>query len=180
MLLILPQSARLVEYLLISRNLSKATEFCKAIRQGNYMAHFRLPRQKEDENSLIDFLRNLELVATHIRGQNRQLMRMLHESKDKAQKMHELAVKDSLTGLYNRRYFDACIVKSAEQMAETGDHLSLLLLDCDNFKRVNDDYGHATGDRILRLLAETMLLIVRADKDIAFRFGGDEFGIAQI
>jgi diguanylate cyclase (GGDEF)-like protein len=177
MIIVLPNVSRLIEYLLIGKSLRQASEFCKNIRKGNYMAYFALPNQREDENAFIDFLRNLKLVGNHIRGQNRMLIKMLNESKDKAQKMQDLAIKDSLTGLYNRRYFDACLLKEAEKLAPKGEYMSLIMLDCDKFKEVNDQYGHASGDKVLRTLADTMLTIVRADKDTAFRFGGDEFGI---
>jgi len=177
MIIVLPNVSKLIEYLLIGKSLRQASEFCKNIRKGNYMAYFALPNQSEDENAFIDFLRNLKLVGNHIRGQNRMLMKMLNESKDKAQKMQDLAIKDGLTGLYNRRYFDACLLKEAERLAPQGEFISLIMLDCDKFKKVNDQFGHASGDQVLRTLAEIMLTIVRADKDTAFRFGGDEFGI---
>lgn len=177
MIIVLPNISKMIEHFLIGKSLRQASEFCKDIRKGNYMAYFALPNEQEDENSFIDFLRNLKLVGNHIRGQNRMLMKMLNETKDKAQKMHDLAIKDSLTGLYNRRYFDACILKEAEKLAPKGEYISLMMLDCDKFKEVNDTHGHSAGDKVLRILSETMLSIVRADKDTAFRFGGDEFGI---
>jgi len=169
--------AKLLEYILFVRYLNKASIFCEDLRQGNYMVHFNLPNQKDEESAFLTFLRNLNQVAVHIRGQNRQLMNMLSDSKEKAEEMQEMAVKDSLTGLYNRRYFDAVFLKECEKTCRKGTPLSLILLDCDRFKHINDEYGHAEGDRILRVLAETMLEFVRSDTDIAVRLGGDEFAI---
>lgn len=168
---------KMIEYILVGRNLRKASIFCEEIRSGNYQTRFKLPNQKDEESAMISFLRDLELVADHIRGQNRQLMHALHATHDKAAHMQELATRDSLTGLYNRRYFDAVLAEEAEITCSRGEPLSLIMLDCDKFKQVNDMYGHAEGDRILKTLADTMQSVIRSDKDIAFRFGGDEFGI---
>ncbi len=86
----------------------------------------------------------------------------------------ELAVfKDSLTGLANRRGFDRSV---EEHLREDGE-LSLLYLDLDQFKRINDDHGHDVGDRVLRVTAERLLASVRTG-DVVARLGGDEFVVA--
>ncbi|MBE1299973.1 MAG: diguanylate cyclase [Alteromonadaceae bacterium] len=88
--------------------------------------------------------------------------------------LKKLAMKDCLTGLGNRTYFDDSIQKLISQAHRNGENLALIVMDLDNFKPVNDQYGHAAGDRVLVAFAEILNRVVR-DSDHAFRFGGDEF-----
>ena len=89
-------------------------------------------------------------------------------------KLRDQAVRDPLTGLYNRRYFDETIAREVALASRNGEALSLVALDVDHFKRVNDTHGHALGDRVLQELAGVLRARVRAS-DIACRFGGEEF-----
>ncbi len=89
-----------------------------------------------------------------------------------------LAEADPLTGLLNRRAFDARFPSVFRRtLRQQNEHLTLLLLDLDDFKRINDEHGHQYGDAYLKRMAQTMLAAVRADVDSVFRFGGDEFAI---
>ncbi len=81
-----------------------------------------------------------------------------------------------LTGLLNRRGFEGAIDKAMENMRTTREPLSIIMLDIDHFKRVNDTYGHLTGDDLLRVIAKTLKDYVRG-KDIVCRYGGEEFVI---
>ncbi|MBF8258643.1 MAG: GGDEF protein [Actinobacteria bacterium] len=98
--------------------------------------------------------------------------------------LHELAVKDTLTSLYNRRYFFHRLNSEIQRSKRYGRTLSLIILDVDNFKRYNDRYGHPAGDKLLRGLAETMIGNIRRsdakpsyEVDIACRYGGEEFAV---
>jgi len=86
----------------------------------------------------------------------------------------EMAVTDALTGLYNRRYLETQLVQLIEQSADRGKILSLLTLDIDFFKSVNDTYGHDAGDRVLQEVAGRIRASVRS-ADLACRTGGEEF-----
>ncbi len=100
----------------------------------------------------------------------------LDAMKEALEKLSVEALEDALTGLANRRAFDE---RLAEVMAESkkADHSScLLLLDIDRFKLVNDDYGHAVGDRVLCFVAEMIRKCVKGG-DFVSRFGGEEFAI---
>jgi len=88
----------------------------------------------------------------------------------------EMAIKDSLTGLYNRRYFEEHLTKELERARRYSSDLSFLILDIDHFKKVNDTYGHLNGDEILKSLAELMNATTR-NIDIPVRYGGEEFVI---
>lgn len=85
-----------------------------------------------------------------------------------------LAVKDSLTGLYNRRYFDVHHNAMLQQAQELNKPLTFMMVDIDHFKKVNDNYGHQAGDLILRQVAERMQSCLRST-DLVARYGGEEF-----
>ena len=86
----------------------------------------------------------------------------------------EMAVTDALTGLYNRRYLETQLTQLIDQSADRGKGLSLLTLDIDFFKSVNDTYGHDAGDRVLQEVAGRIRAAVRT-ADLACRTGGEEF-----
>ena len=109
-----------------------------------------------------------------LRETNRQLHARIEEIGRLQVALQELAVRDSLTGLYNRRYLDETLEREVSRARREGNPLSLVMLDIDYFKRVNDTYGHQVGDEALRMLAKTLLSDVRTE-DVACRYGGEEF-----
>lgn len=82
--------------------------------------------------------------------------------------------KDSLTGFYNRRYVNNLLPSLLAQMDRKNETVSIAILDCDNFKTINDQYGHKKGDLVLKKISEILLASIRKS-DIAARWGGDEF-----
>ncbi len=90
----------------------------------------------------------------------------------------EMAVKDPLTGLYNRRYLDSHMRSLLERSADNGEPVSLLMFDIDMFKSVNDVHGHASGDAVLVEFARRLIDGVRGTNLVA-RFGGEEFIIVM-
>src|SRR5262249_49513419 len=89
-------------------------------------------------------------------------------------RLYELATIDGLTGLYVRRYFDSRLREELERSRRFGAPFSVVLLDIDDFKKTNDSFGHALGDRVLREVALSMRRHLRG-VDIAARYGGEEF-----
>jgi diguanylate cyclase (GGDEF)-like protein len=83
------------------------------------------------------------------------------------------SVLDPLTGLFNRRHFDAALKRELARARRKEVPVSLVLVDIDHFKRVNDEYGHAVGDAVLRTIAQQLRLGIR-EGDIACRYGGEE------
>ncbi|MBL4780908.1 MAG: diguanylate cyclase [Porticoccaceae bacterium] len=90
--------------------------------------------------------------------------------------LEELSHRDPLTGVYNRRYMEAELDKEFQRVARYGGKLSVLFLDLDFFKKVNDTYGHQAGDQVLIEVTQRISSIVRATDCLA-RYGGEEFAI---
>ena len=88
----------------------------------------------------------------------------------------ELSSRDGLTGLANRRSFDFSLAREVDRVSRSGEPALLLVLDVDHFKKINDNYGHAAGDEVLREIANRMVETVRP-MDVVARLGGEEFGI---
>lgn len=93
---------------------------------------------------------------------------------NKFDKVKYLSEKDVLTGLYNRRFVMNSFDKITSLADRTSSKLFVLVIDCDNFKDINDLYGHNTGDKVLTLIGETLVGTTRKS-DIVSRWGGDEF-----
>ncbi len=102
-----------------------------------------------------------------IRAENRTLAGLID-------RLESLAMTDPLTGLLNRRAFDRALGRAFAASHRHGHPLACLAVDADGFKRINDLLGHAAGDELLRLIAQTIIAECR-ESDIAARLGGDEF-----
>lgn len=89
----------------------------------------------------------------------------------------KLSYTDVLTGLANRRYFMERLASEARRQARTGVSYCLILLDVDHFKSINDRYGHAAGDEVLRRLSQILIEGVRTPTDQSARIGGEEFAV---
>ena len=131
-------------------------EFQELARSINYMSSNLL----EKNNQLNDLILQLELNAEH-----------LHEEKDK---LARISITDELTGLYNRRYINQELYRLIHLGNSLQKSISVLSLDLDRFKRVNDTFGHAAGDVVLKEFAE-LLCYSKRGSDVVGRFGGEEF-----
>lgn len=90
--------------------------------------------------------------------------------------LKEQAIRDALTGLFNRRYLDETFPRELARARRSGHSLALMMIDADHFKDVNDTYGHPAGDEVLRRLGRLLKLNMRED-DVAARIGGEEFAV---
>jgi diguanylate cyclase (GGDEF)-like protein len=89
--------------------------------------------------------------------------------------LHEQAIHDPLTGLYNRRHMNDVLKQECARALRKGERLSIVILDLDHLKEINDTYGHVTGgDKALQILADTLKHMCRVE-DTLCRYGGDEF-----
>jgi two-component system, cell cycle response regulator len=91
-------------------------------------------------------------------------------------KMHSSTVRDGLTGIFNRKYFDERLVYEISYSQRHKAPISLLMADLDYFKKVNDQWGHQAGDQILRITAQTIQRFLRSE-DVLARYGGEEFAV---
>ena len=97
-----------------------------------------------------------------------------NKMKKRLRKLEERSITDPLTGIYNRRYMYFRLNELIEKYKRSGNKLSVVVIDLDKFKPVNDRYGHAMGDELLKLFANILEKNIRS-YDIACRYGGDEF-----
>ena len=119
----------------------------------------------EDEANIFDYLANQISIALD--------NAMMH------QRIQELSITDALTGLYNRRYLNSRLEEEWAMAVRHGNSLSILLFDVDNFKSINDTYGHDKGDEVLKGVASIMKENVRKE-DLASRYGGEEFVVVLV
>jgi diguanylate cyclase (GGDEF)-like protein len=132
---------------------------------------FDVERLRKDRE--IDRLTNVELARAYreLRELNRQLERQTAE-------LQRLSNLDGLTGLHNRRALDARLETELARSRRSGAPLSLLMLDIDDFKEVNDRFSHTVGDEVLKHLAQLMCSQLR-DVDLCARYGGEEFVVVM-
>ena len=112
----------------------------------------------------------LHLLARRMRAQNSAIV----ESHDEKERFEHQALADGLTGANNRRWLDEKLPGYVSRHHRDNKPLTALLLDVDHFKRFNDTYGHAAGDEVLRLVANTLKGALRPG-DVVARYGGEEF-----
>ncbi len=90
------------------------------------------------------------------------------------EKLRQLSITDELTQAHNRRYFMDMAARALAGAKRYGDSFSIIIFDIDDFKRINDTYGHNAGDKVLRTISEICMAHIR-DTDIFARYGGEEF-----
>lgn len=124
----------------------------------------------------VAYTRNHQLhrVRKQLQLDEQALQKQLDEINALQRQLSDQANRDALTGLYNRRYLDSTLERELARCQREGLPLSLMLIDLDHFKRINDTYGHAVGDIVIQKVAEAMLAIA-PDQAMTARFGGEEF-----
>lgn len=116
-------------------------------------------------------------LAAYVRSSNMQVERAYSSHLEElSQRLRSIAYRDSLTDLYNHRYFQEQLAHEVERASRYGNPVSVILMDLDHFKQINDTYGHLTGDKLLTLIGQIINNQVRG-ADVAARYGGDEFAI---
>jgi two-component system cell cycle response regulator len=164
-------------------------ELCRRVREHNWPGYIYivlLTAQDKEKDVLAgldagadDYL-SKRTSAAHFVARLRTAKRILaleYWLKDALEKKRELAMTDALTGVYNRRYFVRHLSRELKRAQRFGGEVSLLLLDVDHFKRVNDTYGHAVGDMVLKKLARQIAGCLKRATDWCARLGGEEFAI---
>jgi diguanylate cyclase (GGDEF)-like protein len=129
-----------------------------------------VPPLRSLERSSTDVRRELETL----RATNARLMRELAALKEREAQAQRLADRDGLTGLYNRRRMLELLESAIGEAALQWQYVGLLFIDLNGFKGINDEYGHAAGDKLLTTVATRIAARVRTG-DLVCRYGGDEF-----
>ncbi|MES2072766.1 MAG: diguanylate cyclase [Pseudomonadota bacterium] len=157
----------------LSRSLSGLTLAVRAMQGGSLLQ--RVPVQGRDEVATLASAFNQmseELAKSHAE------LNATHQTiMQQSEQLKELSIRDALTGLYNRRHFDEQAGSLYHQAIRHGRPLSMVIADIDHFKRINDQFSHATGDAVLRQVSAILRHHVR-QSDLVARYGGEEFVIA--
>ncbi|KQQ40260.1 hypothetical protein ASF61_05645 [Duganella sp. Leaf126] len=125
---------------------------------------------------LVRDISDLKINALALEHANSRLRDQLVEIEAMRRQLQEQVVRDPLTNLFNRRFLDEMLEKHVSQAARSGEHFTVVMIDIDHFKAINDTYGHAAGDAVLKALGGLLAYRSRA-ADSACRFGGEEFVI---
>ena len=116
----------------------------------------------------------VDLANEELKTANEQLLLHAEELKQVNRDLQHLSVTDPLTGLYNRRHFEKLMENEVALSIRNDETNSIILIDIDNFKKVNTEHGHTAGDALLRAVADIINARLRKT-DVACRYGGDEF-----
>lgn len=134
--------------------------------------------KEEDRQKIIDgLIKTTDIMVKKFNNELAIWKQKAQESeawKQKAIEMERLANIDSLTGLFNRRAFDHHIEFMVKELSDKEKFLSLMIIDIDNFKKFNDDYGHDVGDEVLKLVATIIKKNATREGDFTARYGGEE------
>jgi diguanylate cyclase (GGDEF)-like protein len=146
----------------LSRNLGPQPDINELLRDANVAL-------VEINRSYADLVLQLEQLV-------KERERLADELRDANEKLAGLAMTDPLTGMANRRHFDEALERDLARTERQGGALTLVIVDADHFKKVNDTYGHHGGDIVLKAIAAVLKESTRAS-DVAARVGGEEFAL---
>lgn len=180
-LLMVPLGYEIVRHLV--RPINHLADGASAIAAGKLDT--RVAEDRRDE--LGDLAKAFNAMAVKLASSHQELTAQSHELERRVlertlaleeanRQLQELAAHDSLTGLYNRRHFNDILTQLFAESARYQTDLTCMMIDLDNFKRVNDTLGHQTGDLLLQLTARAIKDSTR-ESDVAVRYGGDEFAV---
>lgn len=144
------------------------------IDSGNMKTCSQILQEANEELGRLNL--TYEQMVVELRHAKEKAENLAHELTEANARLRELAYRDPLTGLFNHGHFQELLDRELLRTTRYGHSLSLILFDLDHFKRVNDRYGHPTGDIVLRRIAELASENVRGCDYVA-RYGGEEFGV---
>jgi diguanylate cyclase (GGDEF)-like protein len=137
-----------------------------------------LVRRAEHEpgahESGFDRFHSAVVLEDKVQQRTHELGAALHQVEDLQEELRHQALRDALTGLYNRRYLHETLPLEIARAERAGASIGFVMCDIDHFKRVNDEYGHPAGDEVLKAFAALLQRRARAS-DVHCRYGGEEF-----
>jgi diguanylate cyclase (GGDEF)-like protein len=131
----------------------------------------------QQDCTFMPLMRGREVVAVCVTVSDVTHVSIVQREREEAvAKLQEFANRDGLTGIANRRFFEGRLRDEFTRWQRYGGDMSMLLFDLDHFKKINDQFGHGVGDTVLRVMAQRVAGVVRA-QDTFGRFGGEEFAL---
>ena len=163
---------------LITDALCMASNFNESLAGASH--DLSLAKDRAQVKSVIE---SLVKSTRDVHDTNKALEERLNSSKSEVSNLQQSleairaeSLTDPLTALGNRKYFDRALVAAIQAASKASEPLSLLMLDIDHFKSFNDNYGHLTGDQVLRLVGQSLKQTIKG-QDITARYGGEEFAV---
>ncbi len=131
---------------------------------------------QEANEELSNLNNSYELLVIELKQAKENAEKLANELHLANARLHELAFRDALTGLYNHRFFQEALDKELDRSKRYQHEFSLVMFDIDHFKKVNDTYGHPIGDRVLAAVSRSAEQTARSS-DVVARYGGEEFAV---
>jgi diguanylate cyclase (GGDEF)-like protein len=144
------------------------------IEPGNMKPFSQILQEANDELGKLNL--TYEQLTVELKQAKEKAEKFAHELKNANEQLREMAFRDGLTGLYNHRYFQDLMDNELSRSRRYKKPFSLMMLDLDSFKKINDEYGHPVGDIVLKEVSKTIANTIR-DSDFAARYGGEEFAV---
>ena len=161
----------------LTKPILKIVKAVESIGKGEF--DVRLDINTGDELELLGY--EIKKMSYELKDMYKNMEQLVDERTKELQlahrEMEEMATKDSLTGLYNRHYFNQYIQSVANDVENNHKNMMILIIDVDKFKYINDNYGHNIGDIVLKVVAKLLKNSTR-ESDLTVRYGGDEFLVA--
>jgi two-component system cell cycle response regulator len=157
----------------LSRNLRELASAMREVGQGKLGQQVKV--RSRDEVGVV--AQAFNRMSADLAQANEQLQQSHQKIHKQTLVLQELSIRDGLTKLYNRRHFDEQVAHALAQAQRYEQPLSVMIGDIDFFKRINDSFSHAVGDKVIQQVAEILRANTRAS-DIVARYGGEEFVVA--
>ncbi len=154
---------------LLTRPILKLNQMAQEFGKGNFNVRVKVSSKDEIGSLAQTFNKMSERI--------KNLFMKLKEKHEMLQRVLKEATEDGLTGLFVYRHFMRLLEGSIEIANKYGIPLSLIMIDIDDFKKINDTYGHEKGNEVLKKVAKVISEHIRKEKDIAGRYGGEEFSV---
>jgi len=164
---------------LFTRHIKRIQTFVEELKNGDFTK--RLPVTADsliemDSSELNQLHQSLNWMARQIDIREQTIRAQLEDTKQREQDLQNMVIRDSMTKLFNRKYFREKVSLALSQLEHHDCPFALAILDIDFFKKINDGYGHLTGDAVILKLARLLEQHVRGE-DIVARIGGEEFAV---
>ena len=141
---------------------------------GNMKPFSQILQEANEELSSLNL--SYEMLVMELKQAKEKAEKLASDLKEANDKLRELVFRDSLTGLFNHRYFQELMEQELSRSQRYQRPLSLIMFDIDHFKKVNDTFGHPRGDLVLKAVSSVVKARTR-DSDILARYGGEEFAL---